>query len=75
MFGLLFGSSLFSSVGIVGAGDLPDCQIYSENKCNGNEIVTDSSFESHRWFTPRRGDKDYISSFQVYISESLSLWL
>lgn len=63
MLSLLIGSSLLS--GAI-SGDLPDCQIYSENKCNGNEIVTDPNFESHRWFTPRRGDKDYIESYQDY---------
>jgi hypothetical protein len=62
MWGWVLGSSLFAGAF---AGDLPDCQIYSENQCIGNEVVTDPSFESHRWFTPRRGDSDYLSSFQV----------
>jgi hypothetical protein len=62
MLSLLFGTSLFSGAL---AGDLPDCQIYSENQCVGNEVITDPNFENHRWFTPRKGDTDYISSFQV----------
>lgn len=67
MLGLLFGTSLLSGTAAV-SGDLPDCQIYSENKCVGDQIVTDSSFESHRWFTPRKGDPDYLTSFQVKFS-------
>jgi hypothetical protein len=61
MLALLF-SSVFATAG---AGDLPDCQVYAENQCVGDQIATDSSFETHRWFTPRKGDADYISSFQV----------
>ena len=48
------------------AAELPTCQVYSENKCEGNAIVTDPSFEDHRWFTPARGEPGYVSSFQDY---------
>lgn len=71
MFALLFGSSILATAAAsVVSGDLPECQIYAENQCVGDQIATDSSFESHRWFTPRKGDADYISSFQVSISIS-----
>ena len=46
--------------------ELPSCEIFSENKCNGNDIETASSFEDHRWFTPERGSQNYVSSFQDY---------
>ena len=46
--------------------ELPSCQVYSENQCQGNAIVTDPSFEDHRWFTPAKGEPGYISSFQDY---------
>lgn len=46
--------------------DLPYCEVYNENRCVGNEIVTDPSFEDHRWYTPQRGDADYISSYQDF---------
>lgn len=51
--------------GILG-GDLPGCQIYADNRCQGNIIVTDPSFEENRWFTPLKGDADYLPSFQDY---------
>jgi alpha-amylase len=35
-------------------------------QCVGNAIVTDPSFEDHRWFTPAPGEEGYISSFQNY---------
>jgi hypothetical protein len=46
--------------------ELPSCQVYSENQCQGNAIVTDPSFEDHRWFTPKKGQAGYISSFQDF---------
>jgi alpha-amylase len=49
-----------------GIGDLPDCQIYSLNQCQGDVIVTDDSFEAAKWFTPAKGQPGYISSFQSY---------
>jgi myo-inositol-hexaphosphate 3-phosphohydrolase len=66
MLALLFGTSVLAATGAaLVSGDLPECQIYAENQCVGDQIATDQSFESHRWFTPRKGDADYISSFQV----------
>lgn len=54
-------------VGMVYAGDdLPSCQVYSENQCNGNQIATDDSFENHRWFTPHTTDEEYLESYQGY---------
>lgn len=50
----------------VALGELPSCQIYSENQCVGNAIVTDPSFEDHRWYTPGPTEKDYRPSFQSY---------
>lgn len=47
-------------------GPLPGCQVFSANHCNGNEIVTDPSFEANRWFTPLKGEEDYVESFQDY---------
>lgn len=35
-------------------------------QCQGNNIITDPSFEDHRWYTPAPGDKDYQTSFQSY---------
>ena len=45
---------------------LPTCEIYSENKCSGNTIVTDPTFEDHRWYTPAPGSADYKTSYQSY---------
>jgi alpha-amylase len=35
-------------------------------QCSGNTIVTDPSFEDHRWFTPNPSEPDYKSSYQSY---------
>lgn len=32
----------------------------------GNTIITDPSFENHRWITPARGDPDWQPSYQDY---------
>lgn len=48
------------------AGDLPGCQIYTQNRCQGDNVQTDPSFEANRWFTPLKGDSDYRDSFQDY---------
>lgn len=45
---------------------LPGCDIFHENQCDGDVIVTDPSFENHRWFTPLKGDADYQDSYQDY---------
>jgi len=42
------------------------CSIFSENQCSGDTIITDETFEDHRWFTPSPGDEDYIKSFQDF---------
>lgn len=52
--------------GSLGYKDLPTCEVYHENQCEGDVIITDPSFEDHRWFTPSSKDKGYISSFQSY---------
>lgn len=46
--------------------ELPTCQVYTENRCAGNEIVTDPSFEDHKWFTPGPKDAGYKASFQRF---------
>lgn len=51
---------------LVAAEELPGCQIYSQNKCQGNVIESDPSLEQNRWFTPLKGDSDYQESFQDY---------
>lgn len=51
---------------MLASAELPSCQIYSENKCQGNEVNTADSFEDHRWFTPSRGAADYVESFQDF---------
>lgn len=40
--------------------------ILRRQQCQGNEIITDPSFDDHRWYTPGPGSKDYISSFQSF---------
>lgn len=45
---------------------MPSCQIYSENQCSGNTIITDPSFENHRWYTPGPTETGYLKSFQNY---------
>jgi alpha-amylase len=40
------------------------CYILFTQQCVGNAIITDPSFEDHRWFTPAPGESGYISSFQ-----------
>lgn len=35
-------------------------------QCAGNAIITDPSFEDHRWFTPAPGQDGYRKSFQSY---------
>jgi hypothetical protein len=32
----------------------------------GNTIITDPSFENHRWITPARGDPDWQPSYQDF---------
>ena len=53
-------------LGFLASADLPGCEIFSNNQCQGDMIVTDPSFEANRWFTPLRGDSDYQDSFQDY---------
>lgn len=50
----------------VTGNDLPGCEIYSENQCDGDQIDTDPSFEDHRWYTPARGSDGWIPSFQDF---------
>ena len=46
--------------------DLPDCEVYHENQCEGDVIVTDEKYEDYRWYTPQKGDEYYQSSYQDY---------
>ena len=50
----------------VTVADLPTCEVYAENQCDGDVIITSPTFEDHRWYTPAKGSKDYINSFQDY---------
>ena len=45
---------------------LPNCETFHENQCDGNVIVTNSTFENHRWFTPLQGEDGYLDSYQDY---------
>mmetsp|Transcript_4813 Transcript_4813/g.7636 ORF Transcript_4813/g.7636 Transcript_4813/m.7636 type:complete len:633 (-) Transcript_4813:244-2142(-) len=45
---------------------LAGCDIFHENQCQGDTIVTNASFENHRWFTPPQGSAGYLPSFQDY---------
>eukprot|EP00927_Polykrikos_kofoidii_P070125 TRINITY_DN659_c0_g1_i7.p1 TRINITY_DN659_c0_g1~~TRINITY_DN659_c0_g1_i7.p1 ORF type:complete len:699 (+),score=104.29 TRINITY_DN659_c0_g1_i7:71-2167(+) len=49
-----------------GPSPLPECNVYSANHCDGNQIETDAKFEANRWFTPLKGDADHQPSFQSY---------
>eukprot|EP00935_MAST-01C_sp_MAST-1C-sp1_P001583 g1583.t1 len=42
------------------------CNHFTENQCQGQIIVTDPSFDDHRWFTPSKSDPHYLPSFQDY---------
>eukprot|EP00948_MAST-09A_sp_MAST-9A-sp1_P000980 g980.t1 len=48
------------------ANNLPGCDTYHDNQCNGNTIITNESFAERRWFTPKRGSEGYLASFQDY---------
>ena len=62
---MLTTSLLIVSAGLASA-DLPTCQVYAENQCDGDVIITDPSFEDHRWYTPSKTSKEYRPSFQDY---------
>lgn len=62
--GLLVTAALSTSA-VVNA-DLPSCEVYSENQCTGDQIITDPSFVDHQWYTPDSKSKDYLKSFQDY---------
>ena len=42
------------------------CEIFSDNQCDGDVIVTNPSFEKNRWFTPARGSDGWQASFQDF---------
>jgi alpha-amylase len=46
--------------------DLPGCDVYRLNQCNGDQISADPAVADNKWFTPLKGDADYIDSFQDY---------
>lgn len=56
----------FAPLLALGVADLPGCQIYSLNQCQGSATDTDPSFEASRWFTPLKGEAGYQQSFQDY---------
>jgi len=45
---------------------LPGCNVFSENQCSGDVIITPPAFENHRWFTPSKTEPGYQASFQDY---------
>jgi alpha-amylase len=47
-------------------GDLPDCEVYHNNQCQGEIVVTDEKYEASRWYTPLKGEEGYQASFQDY---------
>lgn len=47
-------------------GWLPGCEVFHANECQGDAIITDTSFEASRWYTPLKDDSDYQKSFQDY---------
>lgn len=54
------------------------CWIWTENQCQGDDIITNASYEANRWFTPTRGSEGWQESFQVLLppratSNSLAL--
>ena len=63
---MILSIAAFLALGAAAMKDLPECQIYTENQCSGDVIVTDPSFEDHRWYTPAVGDADYNPSYQDY---------
>ena len=48
------------------AKDLPGCQVFNDNQCSGDAIVTNESFAANRWYTPKKGDKEYTPSYQSF---------
>jgi len=63
---LSFVTLLAAAGGVDGRADLPGCEVYSENKCQGNQIITDEKYEAYRWFTPQKGDANHKESFQDF---------
>ena len=65
---MLSHSLFLVSLVLVGAqaSPLPGCQTYHDNQCQGNTITTNASMGERRWFTPARGTKGYLPSFQDY---------
>jgi hypothetical protein len=45
---------------------LPGCETFQENQCVGNTIITNASFENHRWYTPDRGTDGWQPSYQDF---------
>jgi len=45
---------------------LPDCQVFADNQCSGDDVNTSDVFEARRWATPSRKQKGYVDSFQDY---------
>eukprot|EP01100_Stratorugosa_tubuloviscum_P003102 TRINITY_DN1732_c1_g1_i1.p1 TRINITY_DN1732_c1_g1~~TRINITY_DN1732_c1_g1_i1.p1 ORF type:complete len:881 (-),score=384.24 TRINITY_DN1732_c1_g1_i1:102-2744(-) len=43
---------------------LPGCQIFTDNQCSGDIIITPESYENRRWQTPSRNHQDYLQSYQ-----------
>eukprot|EP00128_Syssomonas_multiformis_P001790 Colp12_sorted_trinity150504_noHs@268 len=58
------GSGALLTVG----DELPNCDVYHENQCQGNNIETDAKYTNWTWQTPPKGDANYQPSFQSYSS-------
>jgi alpha-amylase len=59
-------AAILQQVKSIAGKDLPGCDIYSENQCVGDQINTDAKYDDYRWFTPKKGDPDYLNSFQDF---------
>ena len=46
--------------------NLPGCNTYQDNHCQGNAIVTNTSLQQRRWFTPNKGQAGWQPSFGDY---------
>jgi len=50
-----------------GPGDLSGCGIFAHNRCEDSVASeTPAKFEANRWYTPLKGDENYVPTFQDY---------
>jgi hypothetical protein len=47
-----------------GGCPLPGCQVYTDNQCVGDIIITPDNYTARRWQTPLPGDAEWLPSFQ-----------